>query len=83
MQRIEIVAERRRAHDAAFRARVVTAAAQPDARVQNVARQYGICTSLVYRWRRLARPQAGAGSPVRLLPVCVAEAGRIPSRMSR
>jgi transposase len=73
MQRIEIVGERHRNHDAAFRAMVVEQAGQPGSRVQDVARRHGICSSLVYRWRRAASPQAGAGSAVQLLPVRVAD----------
>lgn len=72
MQRIEIVADRRRAHDPTFRARVVSEAFVPGARVLDVARRHGICTSLIYRWRRMASSQAGAGSAVRLVPVRVA-----------
>ena len=73
MQRIEIVGERRRAHDAAFRARVVAECMVPGTRVQELARRHGICTSLIYRWRRMATPQAGAASAVRLVPVRVTE----------
>ena len=73
MQRIEIVGERRREHDAAFRAMVVEQAGQPGGRVQDVARRHGICSSLIYRWRRAASPQAGAGSAVQLVPVRVAK----------
>ena len=51
--RIEIVGERRRAHDAAFRARMVAASQQPDICVRDLARRHGICPSLIYRWRRL------------------------------
>jgi transposase-like protein len=65
MQRIEIVGERRRAHDAAFRARVVSESMVPGTRVQELARRHGICTSLIYRWRRVAVPQAGLASAVR------------------
>jgi transposase len=55
--RIEIVGERRRAHDAAFRARMVAASQQPDICVRDLARRHGICPSLIYRWRRsLALP---------------------------
>ena len=46
-ERIEIVAERRRAHDAAFRARVAAEALRPGARVQDVAQRYRVCPSLV------------------------------------
>ena len=73
MQRIEIVGERRRSHDAAFRARVLSEAMAADARVQEVARRHGICTSLIYRWRRDASPTVGAGTAVRLLPVRISE----------
>jgi transposase-like protein len=51
--------------------------------VPEVARQHGICTSLVYRWRRMAHPQAGAGLPLRLLPVRVAEAGAVKAAATR
>ena len=62
--RIEIVGERRRAHDAAFRARMVAESLTPGARVQELARRHGICASLIYRWRREATPQVGAASAV-------------------
>jgi len=55
--RIEIVGERRRAHDAEFRARVVEECSVPGARMRDLARRHGICTSLIYRWRRSAIPQ--------------------------
>ncbi len=64
--RIEIVGERRRAHDAAFRARVVEECLAPDARMRDLARRHGICTSLIYRWRRSARPVETAVAAVRL-----------------
>lgn len=69
VQRIEIVGERRRAHDGAFRAAVVAESVVPGARVQEVARRHGICASLIYRWRRIASPQPGGGAPVHLVPV--------------
>jgi transposase len=58
--RIEIVGERRRVHDAAFRARVVAEALAPGARMRDLARRHGLCTSLIYRWRRGAMPREGA-----------------------
>ena len=73
VQRIEIVGERRREHDAAFRAMLVEQAGQSGVRVQDVARRHGICASLIYRWRRAASPQVGTGSAVQLVPVRVAE----------
>jgi transposase len=58
--RVEIVGERRRVHDAAFRARVVAEALAPGARMRDLARRHGLCTSLIYRWRRGAMPREGA-----------------------
>jgi transposase len=70
MERIEIVGERRRAHDLGFRARVIAEAAMPGARVQAVAARYGICPSLIYRWRREGGGvDAAPGSRVHLFPV--------------
>jgi transposase len=80
MQSIEIVGERRRAHDAAFRARVVAESLAPGARVQTIARRHGICSSLIYRWRRLASPQGGAASAVQLVPVRLARPRAIAGR---
>lgn len=78
--RIEIVGERRRAHDAAFRAMVVAESVQPGARIHDVARRHGICPSLVYRWRRLAGPETTGGSAVHLFPVRIAAApGETPA----
>lgn len=73
LPRIEIVEERRRSHDAAFRARVVAEALVPGARVEELARRHGICTSLIYRWRRAASGPAISAPSVRLVPVSVAE----------
>ena len=63
--RIEIVGERRRVHDAAFRARVVAEASAPEARMRDLARRHGVCVSLIYRWRRDAMPREGAAAAVR------------------
>jgi transposase len=70
--RIEIVGERRRAHDAGFRARVVAESVQPGARIQDVARRHGICPSLIYRWRRVAAAESACGSELHLFPVRIA-----------
>lgn len=67
--RVEIVGERRRAYDAAFRARVVAESFLPGARAAELAQRHGICKSLIYRWRRVdapgaavvARPASAAG----------------------
>ncbi len=64
--RIEIGGERRRMHDAAFRARVIETCLAPGARVQDLAHRYGLWTSLIYRWHRavlqeaVAQPRAAA-----------------------
>lgn len=72
--RIEIVAERRRMHDPAFRAKMVALSMAPGASVPVLARQHGLGPSLIYRWRRLASRQVGPPGPeVRLLPVQIAK----------
>ena len=58
--RVEIVGERRRAYDAAFRARVVAESFLPGARAAELAQRHGICKSLIYRWRRMDAPGAAA-----------------------
>src|ERR1700733_8889621 len=68
MQRIEIVAERRRAHDKAFRREMVALSLGPGVRVRELARQHGICTSLIYRWRR-EQAELELVPGARLLPV--------------
>jgi len=72
--RIEIVGERRRAYDEAFRARMVAESLQPGVRVGILARRHGICASLIYRWRREAEPEAIAPSAMQLVPVRLHEA---------
>ena len=61
VQRIEIVSVRRRAHDPAFRAHVVAEPYVLATRVRELAARHGICTSLVYRWRRERMVVAGTG----------------------
>ena len=74
--RVEIAGERRRAYDAAFRARVVAESFWPGVRAAELAQRHGICKSLVYRWRRLQAPGAPAPSP----PVTGAERAEMPER---
>ena len=74
LPRIEIAEERRRSHDAGFRARVLAAASAPGARVEDVARRFEICTSLIYRWRRSMLSPPLSAPVVKLVPVRVAEA---------
>ncbi len=76
-QRIEIVADRRRAHDEAFRREMVARSIDPNVRVRDLARQHGICASLIYRWRR-EQVEAGPGSEARLLPVQMAPRSPVP-----
>jgi transposase len=88
MPRIEIVSDRRRAHTAEFRARVVAESFAAGARVREVAERHGICASLIYRWRRLAGTDAVGEGELRLLPVrvsdaCEATASLVPSRSPR
>lgn len=72
--RIEIVADRRRAHTAEFRAEVVTEAGARGARVREVARRHGLSPSLIYRWRRTIRAGAEAGdTDLRLYPVRITD----------
>ncbi len=61
-------------HDVSFRARVMAESLVPGARVQDLARRHGICSSLIYRWRRAASGPARAAPAVRLVPVRRAEA---------
>ena len=82
LPRIEIVEERRRSHDAAFRAHVVADALAPGARVEELGRRYGICTSLIYRWRRAVQGPAVSAPTVKLVPVRVAEPSKVPTRPS-
>ncbi len=74
MPRIEIVADRRRGHSAAFRADVVAASRMPGVRVQDVADGHGVCPSLIYRWRRTIGADAAGDGAVRLFPVRIAGA---------
>jgi transposase len=79
MTRVEIVTrgEARRAYTPDERARVLTEATQPGARVLLVAQRYGISPSLVYRWRREAagRPARRAPRAPRFVPLLVDDGG--------
>jgi transposase len=82
MPRIEIVGDRRRVHDAAFRAEVVAESVAVGARVHDVAQRHGICPSLVYRWRRAAMADTGDGSTMRLFPIRIAASPDVPQPVS-
>ena len=82
VHRIGIVGERRRVHDARFRAEVLSEAMASGAQMKEVARRHGICTSLIYRWRREASSLVKPGSAVQLLPVKVTEPRAAEKRIS-
>lgn len=54
MDRIEVITsvERRRRWSAAEKVRLVAAMSEPGAVVTEIARRFGVETSLLYRWRR-------------------------------
>ena len=60
VERVEIVTrgEVRRSYTPEEKARLLTEAAEPGARVLLVARRHGVSPSLVYRWRRQAEGRA-------------------------
>jgi transposase len=70
-QRIEIITghERRRSYSDADKARLVAEASQPGARVHDVARRHGLCSSLLYRWRRQGLGTDLSGMAPPLVPV--------------
>jgi transposase-like protein len=78
--RVEIVTrgEARRSYTPEEKARLLTEAAEPGARVLLVAQRHGVSPSLVYRWRRQAERRAvrrARPRPPAFLPVpCCAEA---------
>ena len=86
-ERVEIVTrgEGRRRFSAEEKVRLVAETFQPGETVTTVSRRYGICTSLLHRWRRVARgevPSRRAARP-RLLPVrLVAPIGEPAASMS-
>ena len=64
--------ERRRRWSAAEKARVVAEALRPGAKVTAIARRCGVSRSLVYAWRREARPEPIVPVTPSLVPVIVA-----------
>ena len=78
VQRIEIVSDRRPAHDPPFRARVVAESYIPDIPVRELAVRHGICTRLVYRWRRECAPAAGTGQEDEILTPIVGRLVLLP-----
>jgi transposase len=74
-ERIEIITGtgRRKNWTPAERAQLLREAFSERGAISRVARQYGICRSLLYRWRRQAGPD---GDPVNFVPVRIAESPR-------
>src|SRR5579875_1795862 len=72
-QRIEIITghERRRHYSDADKARLIAEAAQPGCSVHEVARRHGICSSLLYRWRRMGLGSHESETAPQLIPVHV------------
>ena len=76
-QRIEIITghERRRRFTDEDKAQLVAEVFEPGQTVATVARRHGVCSSLLYRWRRaldLAAPDVRRAPP--LIPVHIAAA---------
>ena len=61
--------ERRRRWPVEERLRIVETACAPGVVVADVARQFDICTSLIYKWRREARAETAPG----FMPVTLKE----------
>jgi len=72
--RIEIVSDRRRWHAPEFRERVVRASYESRCPLREVACQYGICQSLLFRWRKLAREGRQTKDKTAYVPVMMAPA---------
>jgi transposase len=82
-QRIEIITghERRRRYSDAAKARLVAETFEGGESVHTVARRHGICSSLLYRWRRNGigvQQQAGVTAP--LIPVQIASPEHVAAR---
>ena len=73
-ERVEVVlaSDQRRAHAPELRARLVSEVLSGQATVAELSRREGICESVLHRWHRRARLDAGlpvTTIPARLLPV--------------
>ena len=73
-QRIEVITghERRRHYSDADKARLVAETYEHGQSVHIVARRHGLCSSLLYRWRRSVGDRVGRGGPLGLIPVQIA-----------
>ncbi len=70
--------ERRRRWSAEDREQILLAATAPGAIIAEVARQWDICTGLIYKWRRESRASNDVGG---FAPVLIAEAD-VPAPVS-
>lgn len=79
-QRIEVITgtPRRRRYTEEQKAAAVMDSMAPGASIAEVARQHGICRSLLFRWRQLAQASAPAFVPVILEPPQPAQAAVDP-----
>ena len=70
-----LASDRRREHPSAVRARLVAEMMAGPVVVSELSRREGVCVSVLYRWLRRARIEAGQPvltAPPRMLPVHVA-----------
>ena len=76
LMRVEVLGgvERRRRWSRDDKMRIIEETLAPGAVVTEIARRYGIATSLVFTWRRRARLATVASAGPRLVPVRVAAA---------
>ena len=72
--------ERRRRWSPGDRLRVLQAAFSPGAVVADVARQYDVCTTLIYKWRQNAR---AAAEPSGFASVVMADEPSAPGSLAR
>lgn len=75
--------ERRRRWSAAEKARVVAEVLAPGAKATEIARRHGVSRSLVYAWRREARPEPIVPVVPSLVPVIVASGDGVDTASKR
>ena len=79
-----LASDQRRAHSPELRARLVSEILSGQATVSELSRREGICTSVLHRWHRRARLDAGlpvTTTPPTLLPVRVEP--QLPTQASK
>ena len=79
-QFIEVITghERRRSYSDTEKAHLVAEASEPGARVHDVARRHGVCSSLLYRWRRQGLGASSAGVAPPLIPASMSSEAMAP-----